>query len=201
MSDRFKDFSHNDFRYEGPTTLVLGPVSVSIISWKSSLPYEEVKMKNDDSIAQYSVIDNSSLPKISWGIDYNDQPVGGITVWAIDTKNKMCKISYWVDKDHRRRGIASAAIAMVCDQVYDSLDMEEIEVPILESNEPSKNLIQSMFFTMAGYEVLTDRNGAASSHEIYLQRKPEVDETSLTEYVMEKYESLREEAKTWMDKL
>lgn len=193
MSDRFKDFSESLFSYDGPTILEIGPVSVQILSWKSTLEYEELRKKNDDSVSKYLVADNSNLPKIPWGISYEGVPVGEITVWSIDMRNRMCKISYWVDSDYRRKGIASAAIAAVCDQMFESLDMEEIEAPIVEDNEPSKNLVQSLFFNMAGYEVLADKNGALISHEIYLQRKPEGanQEMGLIDYVLDKYESLR----------
>ncbi len=193
MSSRFKDFSHNEFEYSGPEIISMGPVSVSIIPWKSSLSYHELRQRNEDSVSQYSVIDNSNLPSISWGIEHNGVAAGEVIVWSIDIRNKICKLSYWVDKDHRRKGVASAAVALVCDQIFESFDINEIEAPVAETNEISKEFIKSMLFTMVGYEVLSDKSGSSSKHEVYLLLDPSNEERLLllSDHVMEKYEHLR----------
>jgi RimJ/RimL family protein N-acetyltransferase len=171
-----------------------GPVRVKALSWKSSLEFLDAKARSTESVSEYSILDTSSLPKILFGVLYEDTPVGEVLIWSIDKKNKTCKISYWIDKDFRRRGIGSRGVAMVCDYCFETLEMDEIEIPILEENIPSKNLARSLFFEIAGHEALTKTNGTLQLHEIYLQQKPFEDKTmKLIDYVSGKYVEKRQE--------
>lgn len=192
MSSRTRDFTESVL--PEPVEISSGPVRVKALSWKSSLEFSEVKDRNEESISEYSVLDSSTLPKVSFGILYEDTPVGEVYIWSIDKKNKVCRISYWIDRDFRRRGIGSRAVAMVCDYCFESLDMDEIEIPILEENTPSRDLAIKLFFNIAGYEVLTNKNGTLQLHEIYLQRKPsKEEEMRLIDYAAGKYADKRQE--------
>ena len=192
MSSRTRDFTESVL--PEPHQISSGPVRVKTLSWKSSLEFSEVKDRNEESISEYSVLDSSTLPKVSFGVLYEDTPVGEVYIWSIDKKNKTCKISYWIDKDFRRRGIGSRGVAMVCDYCFETLEMDEIEIPILEENTPSKNLARSLFFTIAGHEALTKTNGTPQLHEIYLQQKPFEDKTmKLIDYVSGKYGEKKQE--------
>ena len=178
MSSRTRDFTESVL--PEPVEISSRLVRVKALSWKSSLEFSEVKARNDESISEYSIVDNSSFPKVY--------------IWSIDKKNKVCRISYWIDKDFRRRGIGSMAVAMVCDYCFEILEMDEIEIPILEENTSSRDLAIKLFFNIAGYEVLTNKNGTLQLHEIYLQQKPsKEEEMRLIDYAAGKYADKRQE--------
>jgi RimJ/RimL family protein N-acetyltransferase len=192
MSIRTKDFTESSLTE--PVEISSGPVKVRALSWKSSMEFSDIRARNDESVSEYHVLDNSSLPKIAFGVLYEDTPVGEVSIWSIDKKNKVCRISYWIDSGFRRKGIGSMAVAMVCDYCFDTLEMNEIEIPILEDNIPSRDMARSLFFTIAGYEVLTNKNGTPQLHEIYLQQKANDDEDmKLIDYVLERYVAKEQE--------
>jgi hypothetical protein len=146
-------------------------VRVRTVSWKDSLVYSELRKKNSESIDPYRIVDNSKLRKITCGIDYNGSPAGEITIWNI--KDSSCMISYWVDESVRRNKIATYSVALITDYCFLELGVEEVEAPVLEENEASKNLLMKLSYSIAGYETFTGADGIQRAHETYLILKPE----------------------------
>ena len=184
MTTRTRDFG-GDFSIS-PTHLQYGPVSIRTLSLKESMDFLAIRDKSSDSIAPYQIVDTSKKPKIPFGIFFKDTPIGEVTLWNI--RDTTCNISYWIDENYRNKGIGSVSVALVVDHVFNNLDIEEIEAPILEENEASRDLVKKLFFTLSGYEIYTGKDGIPRSHEIYLQIKPsEYEELSLLQYVEGRY--------------
>jgi RimJ/RimL family protein N-acetyltransferase len=184
MTTRTKSFGE-DF-HVSPAQLYYGPILVKTLSLKESIDFFSVREKNSDSIDPYQIVDTSKKPKISFGIYFKGTPVGEVTIWNI--RDNLCNISYWIDENYRNRGIASVSIALVLDHLYTNYEIEEVEAPILDTNESSKELIKKLFFTLSGYEIYTGKDGVPRSHEVYLQLKPsEYEELSLIQYVEGRY--------------
>ena len=167
-----------------PVFLSFRDVVVRSISWSESDTYTELREKNDDSIAPYQIIDKTGAPKIPLVIDYQGKPAGEICIWNIHPSGKACMISYWVDEDLRRKKIATYAIALVTDYCLTELDMQEVEAPVLDTNEASKNLLMSLSYGMVGYATFTGRDEIQRAHEMFLIVKPEnAVDISLVEFI------------------
>lgn len=171
-----------------PAHLNFGTVFVNTLSLNDSMMFAALREKNLDSISPYQIIETVKKPKIPFGVYHKAAPVGEVTLWNI-TKNH-CYISYWIDESHRNKGIASTAVALTVEYAFNILGLEEVEAPIQEQNEASKDLIQKLYFSLAGYETFTGVDGFPILHELYLQLKPtDQEELSLVDYIEEKYET------------
>lgn len=147
-------------------------VRVKSIGLKDSVEYSIIRGNNPD-IDQYEIIDNTNLPQLHLGIEYQGVPVGEIVLWNIRAKDKACMISYWIDKNFRRKKIATYAVALVTDYCFQELDIDEVEAPVMPENEKSKTLLMKLSYTIAGYETFTGKDGIQRLHETYLINKPE----------------------------
>jgi RimJ/RimL family protein N-acetyltransferase len=184
MATRTRDFG-GDFVIT-PVSLVHKNLLVKTSTLQESMEFSDIRERNSDSIYPFKVLDKSKKPKIPFGIYFKDVPVGEVTLWNISDGH--CYVSYWVDESYRKKGIASMAVALVTDYAFSKLSIEEIEAPILEENQASKDLIRKLFFSIAGYETFTSQDGIQRPHEMYLQLKPtDQEELSLIEYVEDKY--------------
>lgn len=170
IMSRTRDFDQEV--YVKSVDLSYKDVRVKSIPLKDFFEYSIIRSNNSD-IDQFEIIDNTDLPTIHFGIDYKDVPVGEIVLWNIREKDKACMISYWVDKNFRRKKIATYAVALVTDYCFQELDMEEVEAPVLPDNSKSKELLMKLSYTIAGYETFTGKDGVQRSHETYLINKPE----------------------------
>lgn len=167
---RFKDF--DEFIQE-PVSLRYKEVIVKSQSVEDSYTLANIRNKNYESISQYEIKDSTGHPKIPLGIFYQSIPVGEVTIWGIDKRSHSCMISYWVDKDFRRKKIGTYAVALVSDYCLSELNMEEVEAPVQEENTASKELLMKLSYTIAGYETFTGKDGIKRAHETYLLLKPE----------------------------
>lgn len=170
MSTRFKDFDSKIFQ---PIFLTYKDVVVRSQSLEDHEIFNKLRDKNSSTVSPYEIKDPSSNPKMPLGIEYQGSPVGEITIWNINEKNKTCMISYWVDEEFRRKKIATYAVALVTDYCLVDLEMQEIEAPVQEENEASKELLKKLSYTLAGYETFTGRDDIRRLHETYLIVQPE----------------------------
>lgn len=167
---RFRDF--DSFIYD-PINLTYNGVSVKSQSIEDNYNFTNLRNKNYESIFEYEIEDTTGHPKIPLGIFYQNIPVGEVTIWGIDKRSKSCMISYWVDKDFRRKKIGTYAVALVTDYCFSDLDIEEVEAPVQEQNIASKELLMKLSYSIAGYETFTGKDGIKRAHETYLLLKPE----------------------------
>lgn len=170
MSTRFKDFDGKLFQ---PIFLTYKDVVVRSQSLEDHKIFNTLRDKNSSTVSPYEIKDPSSNPKMPLGIEYKGVPVGEITIWNINEKNKTCMISYWVDEEFRRNKIATYAVVLVTDYCLVDLEMQEIEAPVQEGNEASKELLKKLSYTLAGYETFTGKDDIRRLHETYLIVQPE----------------------------
>jgi RimJ/RimL family protein N-acetyltransferase len=180
---RTRDFDPPEF-IQQPVFLEFQDVVVRSIPWSQSAPYSALREKNQDSIAPFQIIDETSNAKIPLVIDYQGSPAGEICIWNIHESGKACMISYWVDQPLRRKKIATYAVALVTDYCMYGLDMSEVEAPVLPENEASSNLLRNLSYGMVGYQTFTGSDQIQRAHDMYLLVKPEnAIDFSLVEFI------------------
>ena len=180
---RTRDFDSPEYT-QRPVHLAFRDVVVRSIPWSQFDPYSDLRSNNEDSIAPFKIIDKTSNPKISLVIDYQGSPAGEICIWNIHESGKACMISYWVDKNLRRKKIATYAVALVTDYCMSELDMSEVEAPVLPENEASINLLRNLSYGMVGYQTFTGSDQIQRAHDMYLLVKPEnAIDFSLVEFI------------------
>ena len=97
--------------------------------------------------------------------------VGQLLLWGFqrfEDEPTICSISYWVDEDNNRKGIATKAVRLATRHAFDSLTIEIVEAPIQSHNEASIGLVKKRGFiktkTIVDY---LEVDGKARNHQIY----------------------------------
>ncbi len=59
-------------------------------------------------------------------------------------------LGYWIDREVAGRGMASLAVALVCDHVFGAVGLHRIEADIRPENLPSQRLVERLGFRQEG---------------------------------------------------
>lgn len=145
---RFKDFG------DEPSFVKLsdGLVSVSPTKLAESELLLKLEEKNSEDLRPWGERSRGiNLEHHIFSIYYKNIIVGQIILWDIEHNNTTtCSISYWVDKDHRRKGIASTAIKLVAQHAFSQLEIDSIEAHIQPENISSVELAKKLGFIFIG---------------------------------------------------
>jgi ribosomal-protein-alanine N-acetyltransferase len=59
-------------------------------------------------------------------------------------------LGYWIDRSVAGRGMASLAVALVCDHAFGAVGLHRVEADIRPENLPSQRLVERLGFTREG---------------------------------------------------
>jgi ribosomal-protein-alanine N-acetyltransferase len=59
-------------------------------------------------------------------------------------------LGYWIDRSSAGRGMASLAVALVCDHAFSAVGLHRIEADIRPENLPSQRLVERLAFQREG---------------------------------------------------
>jgi [ribosomal protein S5]-alanine N-acetyltransferase len=77
-------------------------------------------------------------------------------------------LGYWIDRDVAGRGMASLAVALVCDHAFGAVGLHRVQADIRPENEPSQRLVERLGFTREGLlRRLLDIDGDWRDHFAY----------------------------------
>lgn len=145
---RFRDFG------DEPSFVKLSDGLVSVLSTKlsESETILALEKKNTEELSKWGersrVIDTEHH---IFSVYYKDTLVGQIIIWDIEHNNTTrCSISYWIDKDHHRKGIASSALKLVSNHAFAQLEIDSIEAHIQPENIASLELVKKLGFIFIG---------------------------------------------------
>ena len=83
-----------------------------------------------------------------WLIEVGDDLVGYTGVHSIDVKSRRCRGIIWVDAAHRRHGIATEAVRLRNDLLFDQWNMNRIEWAVSQSNGASRLFSKSRAYAL-----------------------------------------------------
>lgn len=81
-------------------------------------------------------------------IDNNhNEPIGFINIFSFDAENKQCELGVEIgDKRYWKRGIASKAIRLAENYIFNNIDINRIYIETAESNIPALRLFEKLSF-------------------------------------------------------
>ena len=85
-----------------------------------------------------------------------------MSLFQIDWQRSLGVVAYWLAPWSRGKGIASQAVATLCDWAFDSLHLARLELRVDVRNEPSQRLAERVAFRREGL--------VRSSQEIHGER-------------------------------
>ena len=59
-------------------------------------------------------------------------------------------LGYWIDREVAGRGMASLAVALVCDHAFGAVGLHRVQADIRPENEPSRRLVERLGFQREG---------------------------------------------------
>jgi len=59
-------------------------------------------------------------------------------------------LGYWIDREFAGRGVASLAVALVCDHVFGQVGLHRVQADIRPENGPSQRLVERLGFQREG---------------------------------------------------
>jgi len=77
---------------------------------------------------------------------YN-QAIGFVNIFSFDAENKQCELGIEIgDKRYWEKGIASKAVMVAVDYIFNNMDIERIYIETGESNIPALKLFEKLGF-------------------------------------------------------
>jgi [ribosomal protein S5]-alanine N-acetyltransferase len=121
-----------------------------------------------DALArQLSLVQGGLLA--TWVITHSDQVVGRVNLNNIVRGVLQSgSLGYWVDRDHLRRGLATAGVLHACTEAADRLGLHRVEASTMLHNEPSQRVLLNAGFERYGMAPeLLFLDGAWRDHYLY----------------------------------
>lgn len=90
------------------------------------------------------------------GVEYafvivlNEQVIGRVGVYKIDTQNKIGEIGYWIARDFQGKGIITKACQVIIDFCFSELLLNRIEIKCGTQNFKSQSIPEKLKFTKEG---------------------------------------------------
>jgi len=106
---------------------------------------------------------------IPWGIEFNGQLVGQITVSSI-TYGSLCSatIGYWISQSAAGKGIMPTAVALATDYCFWARSLHRVEINIRPDNQRSLRVVEKLGFRDEGVrENYLHINGNWSDHRTF----------------------------------
>jgi len=129
--------------------LLLSDADVSVIPSIGVLDQllVSLKSKNAKHLRAWTVerTASSANDRSRYAIFLKDTLVGEVTLR--DFSGVSCQISYWLDKRHQKKGIATTAVRLLSDYALTRLNVLEVVAYVHVSNTPSIRVLEK-----AGYE-------------------------------------------------
>ena len=113
-------------------------------------------LDDDKSVADVEkyIIDSSKRFSENEGIDlaiwYNNQMIGGIGIFPIDTANKKTSIAYWLTEDFQGKGIMTDSMKVVIEYIFTKMNLNRIELTCAIGNDKSSALPKKLGFLFEG---------------------------------------------------
>jgi ribosomal-protein-alanine N-acetyltransferase len=104
-----------------------------------------------------------SLP---FALHYEGRLAGQVTVDNI-VRGALCSghLGYWVDSAVAGRGVASLAVALVCDHAFGPVGLHRLQADIRPENRSSRRLVERLGFRQEGlFRSYLDIDGAWRDH-------------------------------------
>lgn len=93
------------------------------------------------------VANQQVLPGFQWGIFYKDKLVGQIGFQAINRKQDMASVGYWISVSKEGKGLVTKACTEIVDYGFLVLDLNRIEIQSAVDNPRSAHVPERLGFT------------------------------------------------------
>lgn len=152
--------------------------------WEATSPYgpNNFNMKRQLKLLRDQYKDNQGIPFV---IEFGGDVIGQLNVANLVYGSvSSAVIGYWVIPEVAGRGITPMAVAMVCDYLFDSLELHRVEIDIRPENLASLRVVEKLGFRFEGTkERYIHINGAWRDHYIFAMTSEEHQASLLRRFI------------------
>ena len=175
-----------------PARLVSGPVELHPLRRRDAAEWSRLRMANEDWLRPWEP--SSTIPwhlrhspsayrtmrravarrarlgtSIPFAVRVEGRLAGQVTVDNIVRGAlRSGYLGYWIDRSVAGRGMASLAVALVCDHAFGSVGLHRVQADIRPENGPSQRLVERLGFQREGLlRRYLDIDGAWRDHIAY----------------------------------
>jgi len=137
-----------------------GDVSISSLPFNSNKEFIALSISNKSDLDIHTIKEPNIKIIESFGIYKNGVPAGEISLWSeLDAQRTIPSLSYWIDKEQRRQGVATKAVELAIKHCFSVLDVEEVRAHATVDNQASKGLLAKFGFGTIFYTELKTKTG------------------------------------------
>jgi ribosomal-protein-alanine N-acetyltransferase len=157
-----------------PATLSWGPVELHPLRWRDAAEWSRLRLANEDWLTPWEP--SAPLPwrlrhtpaayramrravarrarmgtSLPFAIRVEGRLAGQVTIDNI-VRGAMRSghLGYWIDRAAAGRGMASLAVALVCDHAFGPVGLHRLQADIRPENGPSQRLVERLGFSREG---------------------------------------------------
>jgi ribosomal-protein-alanine N-acetyltransferase len=157
-----------------PVRLTWGPVELHPLRRRDAAEWSRLRLANEDWLARWEP--SASVPwrlrhtpmayramrrsvarrarlgtSLPFAIRVDGRLAGQVTIDnVVRGAMRSGHLGYWIDRAAAGRGMASLAVALVCDHAFGPVGLHRLQADIRPENGPSQRLVQRLGFTQEG---------------------------------------------------
>ncbi|MGY1809688.1 GNAT family N-acetyltransferase [Blastococcus sp. SYSU D00669] len=157
-----------------PATLSHGPVELHPLRRRDAAEWSRLRLANEEWLAPWEP--SSAQPwrlrhtpaayrvmrravarraragtSLPWAIRVDGRLAGQVTIDnVVRGAMRSGHLGYWIDRAEAGRGMASLAVALVCDHAFGPVGLHRLQADIRPENGPSQRLVERLGFTREG---------------------------------------------------
>ena len=83
-------------------------------------------------------------------VDRSNRVLGSVGIVDLNWDEGRCEVGYWLVAEHRRQGLTTRAVRLVCSWIFDELPIERIGILASTRNPASQGVAERAGFTYEG---------------------------------------------------
>ena len=145
-----------------------GFVTVASVPLDRRLEFVELEKKNAKDIKPFRIVIDNFRTLHSFGIFFDNVPVGEVSAWHFLGEG-VVNLSFWVDEDFRRKGVAFSAVKQMCSFLMEKYQ-KDVYAHVLPTNTASSQLLFKLGFVSISSIVINTADGMKVHNTWVLRR-------------------------------
>ena len=134
--------------------------SAVTMSYFRKLMEVENELILDKKLLRYYIFEKTNPFKVIGTVSFRD--------FELSVHVLTCRTGYKMDVNYRRRGYAKEVLGLLCDEVFNDIEMHRIEATVMPENKASIALLEGLGFEKEGLlKKYVELNGVWRDHYLY----------------------------------
>lgn len=116
------------------------------------LPWVDATLSAEDTKAfiQESMEHNSNGTRLTTFLTLDEELIGSLGAVQFNRDHKKCEVGYWLREEYQGKGLMTKACAFLTDYLFNTKDLNRIEILVAHENEKSAAIPARLGFKREG---------------------------------------------------